>query len=78
MFTSNPNGVIYAHASDVLAPTGETNMDTYLFQRADGSLVEVNATCYVAAQEIAGDDALCVASGSEAVAAYDAVYKGAK
>jgi hypothetical protein len=46
-------------------------MDTYLFQRADGSLVEVNATSYVAAQEIAGD-ALCVASGSEAVAAYDA------
>jgi hypothetical protein len=47
-------------------------MDTYLFQKADGSLVEVNATCYVVAQQIAGDDAICVASGSEAVSAYDA------
>jgi hypothetical protein len=53
-------------------PDGREKMDTYLFQKADGSLIEVNATCYVAAQEIAGDDALCVASGSEAVAAYDA------
>ena len=46
-------------------------LDTYLFQRADGSVVEVNAMSYMAAQKIAGD-AVCIAAGAEAVAAYDA------
>jgi hypothetical protein len=47
-------------------------MDTFLFWRADGSLVEVTAACYAAAQEIAGNAAWCIACESEAVAAYDA------
>jgi len=55
-------------------PTGETKMDTYLFEREDGSLVEVVAVSYLAAQKIAGDDAVCIASGADAVVEYDAAY----
>ena len=47
-------------------------MDTYLFERADGSVVEVCAASYMAAQEIAGKDAGLIASGHDEVAAYDA------
>lgn len=47
-------------------------METYLFQNQN-IVVEVNAASYMAAQEIAGKEAVLLASGKEEVAAYDAV-----
>ena len=42
--------------------------EVFLFQRADGSVVEVRAASYMAAQEIAGKDAGLIASGHDEVA----------
>ena len=47
-------------------------MERYLFKQPDHQLVEVVATSYVAAQEIAGEDAVCLAVGEDEIAAYDA------